>query len=134
MISINASVNGELIHTYQADGLLVSTPTGSTAYSMSVGGPIVVPQAQNFILSPVASHSLNVRPLIIPDNWSIDLEVHSRTHSYLVALDGRSKVLEQTTQLHITKAPFTIKVVKQLQHTFFDTLKKKLMWGIDKRN
>jgi NAD+ kinase len=75
-----------------------------------------------------------VRPLIIPDNWSIDLEVHSRTHSYLVALDGRSKVLEQTTQLHITKAPFTIKVVKQLQHTFFDTLKKKLMWGIDKRN
>jgi len=134
MISIDASVNGELIHTYQADGLLVSTPTGSTAYSMSVGGPIVVPQAQNFILSPVASHSLNVRPLIIPDNWSIDLEVHSRTHSYLVALDGRSKVLEQTTQLHITKAPFTIKVVKQLQHTFFDTLKKKLMWGIDKRN
>jgi len=134
MISINASVNGELIHTYQADGLLVSTPTGSTAYSMSVGGPIVVPQAQNFILSPVASHSLNVRPLIIPDNWSIDLEVHSRTHSYLVALDGRSKVLEQTTQLHIAKAPFTIKVVKQLQHTFFDTLKKKLMWGIDKRN
>jgi len=79
MISINASVNGELIHTYQADGLLVSTPTGSTAYSMSVGGPIVVPQAQNFILSPVASHSLNVRPLISPDNWSIDLEVHSRT-------------------------------------------------------
>ncbi|HOF98650.1 MAG TPA: NAD kinase [Paludibacteraceae bacterium] len=134
MISINASVNGELIHTYQADGLLVSTPTGSTAYSMSVGGPIVVPQAQNFILSPVASHSLNVRPLIIPDNWNIDLEVHSRTHSYLVALDGRSKVLEQTTQLHIAKAPFTIKVIKQLQHTFFDTLKKKLMWGVDKRN
>jgi NAD+ kinase len=134
MLSINASVNGEMVHTYQSDGLIISTPTGSTAYSMSVGGPLVVPQAQNFILSPIASHSLNVRPLIVPDSWTIELEVHSRNQCFLVALDGRSKVLEQTTTLRVSKADFTIKVVKQLNHTFFDTLKSKLMWGVDKRN
>jgi NAD+ kinase len=134
MMSINASVNGEMVHTYQADGLIVSTPTGSTAYSMSVGGPLVVPQAQNFILSPVASHSLNVRPLIIPDSWIIDLEVHSRSQCFLVAIDGRSKVLEQGVKLRISKADYTIRIVKQMNHTFFDTLKNKLMWGVDKRN
>lgn len=134
MISINASVNGEMVHTYQADGLIVSTPTGSTAYSMSVGGPIVAPQSQTFILSPVASHSLNVRPLIVPDSWTIDLEVNSRSQCFLVALDGRSKVFDHSTKLRITKADYTIKVIKQLNHTFFDTLKNKLMWGVDKRN
>ena len=134
MISINASVNGEMVHTYQADGLIVSTPTGSTAYSMSVGGPLVAPQSQNFILSPVASHSLNVRPLIVPDSWTIELEVHSRSQCYLVSLDGRSKVLDNSTKLRITKADYSIKVIKQLNHTFFDTLKNKLMWGVDKRN
>ena len=134
MMGINASVNGELVHTYQADGLIVSTPTGSTAYSMSVGGPLVVPQAQNIILSPVASHSLNVRPLIIPDSWTIELEIHSRSQNYLVALDGRSIVLEHTTRLRISKADYTVKIIKQFNHTFFDTLKNKLMWGVDKRN
>lgn len=134
MLSITASVNGEMVHTYHADGLLVATPTGSTAYSMSVGGPLVVPEAENFILSPIASHSLNVRPLIVPDTWVFELEVHSRSQCYLVALDGRSKVLELETKLKIRKADFTVKVVKQLNHTFFDTLKNKLMWGVDKRN
>ncbi len=134
MMSINASVNGELVHTYQADGLIVSTPTGSTAYSMSVGGPLVVPQAQNIILSPVASHSLNVRPLIVPDTWVIELDVHSRSQNFLVALDGRSKILNYKTKLRISKADYTVKIVKQLNHTFFDTLKNKLMWGVDKRN
>jgi NAD+ kinase len=134
MISVNTSVNGEVVHTYQADGLLVSTPTGSTAYSLSVGGPIVVPQAQSFILSPVASHSLNVCPLIIPDSWNIELEVFSRSHSYLISVDGRSKVLDVKTKLWITKADYTIKIVKQKDYTFFDTLKNKLMWGVDKRN
>ena len=89
MMSINASVNGQMVHTYHADGLILSTPTGSTAYSMSVGGPIVIPQTANFILSPIASHSLNVRPLIIPDSWTIELEVHSRSSNYLIAVDGR---------------------------------------------
>jgi len=134
MISINVSLNGEPINTYQADGLVISTPTGSTAYSMSVGGPLLVPQAENFVLSPVASHSLNVRPLVIPDSWVIDLDVHSRTHSYMISLDGRTKILEQSTRLHIKKAPYKLKVIKQENHTFFNTLKNKLMWGVDKRN
>jgi len=111
MISITASVNGEMVHTYHADGLLVSTPTGSTAYSMSVGGPLVVPEAENFILTPIASHSLNVRPLIVPDTWKFELEVHSRSQCYLVALDGRSKVLELKTKLRITKADYTVKII-----------------------
>ncbi|MBN2765541.1 MAG: NAD kinase [Paludibacteraceae bacterium] len=134
MISINAHLNSEAIHTYQADGLLISTPTGSTAYSLSVGGPIVVPQAQNFLLSPVASHSLNVRPLIVPDDWVIDLEVKSRSKCYQLSIDGRSVILNDNIKLRITKAPYTIKIVKVLNQTFFTTLKNKLMWGMDKRN
>ena len=134
MISINASINGDMVHTYQADGLIVATPTGSTAYSMSVGGPLMFPQTQNFILSPVASHSLNVRPLIVPDSWTIDLEVYSRSRSFLLSVDGRSKVLEQKTILRIKKAEHGVRIIKQLNQTFFDTLKNKLMWGVDKRN
>ncbi len=134
MISINVNLNEEPINRYQADGLVISTPTGSTAYSMSVGGPIVVPQARNFIISPVASHSLNVRPLVVPDDWIIDLEVKSRSHNYMVSLDGRTKILEQNTKLRVVRADYTIKVIKQKNHTFFDTLKSKLMWGMDKRN
>lgn len=134
MISIHTTLNGEPVHTYQADGLLLSTPTGSTAYSMSVGGPIVVPEAGNFILSPVASHSLNVRPLIVPDSWVIDLEVKSRSKCFQLAMDGRTTILDETTRLRISKAGFTIKVLKQANHTFFDNLKNKLMWGLDKRN
>ncbi|MBP6610088.1 MAG: NAD kinase [Paludibacter sp.] len=134
MISIHTTLNGEPIHTYQADGLLVSTPTGSTAYSMSVGGPIMVPQASNFILSPVASHSLNVRPLIVPDNWIIDLEVRSRSNCYQLALDGRNTIMTEQAKLRISKADFAVKILKQPNHTFFDNLKNKLMWGVDKRN
>ena len=134
MISINTHLNGEAIHTYQADGLLIATPTGSTAYSLSVGGPIVVPQAQSFLLSPVASHSLNVRPLIVPDDWVIELEVKSRSHCYQVSLDGRTMVMSENTKLKITKADFKIQVIKVLNQTFFITLKNKLMWGMDKRN
>jgi NAD+ kinase len=134
MISVSATVNGQFVHTYRADGLVVSTPTGSTAYSLSVGGPIVMPQAENIIIAPIATHSLNVRPLVIPDSWIIDLEVGSRNECFLVALDGRSQMLNLGTRLRISKADYTIKVVKQLDHTFFDTLKNKLMWGVDKRS
>jgi len=134
MIIVNAKTHGELINSYQADGLIISTPTGSTAYSMSVGGPIVVPQARSFVISPVASHSLNVRPLIVPDDWVIELEVLSRSNSYLISLDGRSKVMDQSTKLRIRKAEYDIKVLKPLNHTFFETLRNKLLWGLDKRN
>lgn len=134
MISINAYLNEEAIHSYHADGLIVATPTGSTAYSMSVGGPLMVPQAQNIILSPIASHSLTVRPLVVPDDWIIDLEVFSRNGCYLVTMDGRTMVLEQEVKIRISKADYQIRVAKQLNHTFFDSLKSKLMWGLDKRN
>jgi NAD+ kinase len=133
LIHIHAEVNGELLNTYQADGLIVATPTGSTAYSMSVGGPIVVPQANNFIISPVAPHSLTMRPLVIPDRWTITLQVESRNHNFLVSLDGHSKIYEDSEKMYIRKAPYSIKLVKQQGHTFFNTLKNKLMWGVDTR-
>lgn len=135
MISIEAFVGGEYFHTYRADGLIVSTPTGSTAYSLSVGGPILVPQARNLIVAPVASHSLNVRPLIIPNSWDVHLKMFSRSHSYLISLDGRSQIMSEQTELFIKRANHTIKIIKPSgNHTFFNTLKNKLMWGIDKRN
>ncbi|GHV43237.1 NAD kinase [Bacteroidia bacterium] len=134
MINIETKVNGKLINVYRADGLIIATPTGSTAYSMSVGGPLVVPQAANFILSPIASHSLNIRPLIIPDSWEIELAISSRSNSYLVALDGRSKVLKNENILFIRRAPHSVLIAKQKGRNFFDILKEKLMWGADTRN
>jgi NAD+ kinase len=134
MLSIITFLNGEAVHSYHADGLIIATPTGSTAYSMSVGGPLMVPQAQNIILSPVASHSLTVRPLVVPDTWIIELEVQSRSGCYQVTMDGRTIVLEEDVKIRISKGEYTISVAKQLNHTFFDSLKSKLMWGLDKRN
>lgn len=134
MIIVNAFANNELINSYQADGLIIATPTGSTAYSMSVGGPILVPQTNSFVISPVASHSLNVRPLIVPDNWIIELEVSSRSNSYLVSIDGRSKILDHSTRLRIQKADYCIQVLKRIDHPFFNTLRNKLLWGVDVRN
>ncbi len=133
MMTIHVNVKGELLNSYRADGLIISTPTGSTAYSMSVGGPIVVPQSNTFILAPVASHTLSIRPLIIPDNWELEISVSSRSKSFLVALDGRSDVFPQSANLKIRKAEHTVKVLKRANHTFFNTLKTKLMWGADKR-
>ena len=134
MLNIITYLNDEAVHAYHSDGLIVSTPTGSTAYSMSAGGPLLVPQAQNIILTPVASHSLTVRPLVIPDDWKIDLEVRSRSGNYQLTLDGRAMMLEQDKKIRISKAEYKIRVAKQLNHTFFDSLKSKLMWGLDKRN
>ena len=129
MISIHTWVNGVFLNTYQADGLLISTSTGSTAYSMSVGGPIVVPQANDFIITPVAPHSLNVRPLIIPDAWEIEIVVESRNKHFLIALDGRNNVFNEKTKLKIKKAAFTTKVIRLEDQDFFQTLRSKLMWG-----
>ena len=133
MISINAYLNGEYLHEYQADGLIVSTPTGSTAYSLSVGGPILMPQSPNLIIVPVASHSLTVRPIVIPDDLDIELRVNSRSGSFLISLDGRSKVLSQDVFVRISKAPFVVNTVRLHGHSFFTTLKTKLMWGVDAR-
>ncbi len=134
MISINVALNGEPLHTYQADGLLVATPTGSTAYSLSVGGPIMMPENHNLIIAPIASHSLNVRPLIIPDDWHIDLKISSRSHSFLASIDGRSITMPDTTTISISKANYTIRIIRLEGHSFLNTLKTKLMWGADIRS
>jgi len=134
MIGINTSLNGIAVHTYQADGLIVATPTGSTAYSLSVGGPLLVPETSNILLSPVASHSLNVRPLVIPETWVVDLEVNARTQNFQLSVDGRTMVLSDKVKVRISKASFNVRVVRPKNSSFFDTLKMKLMWGVDKRS
>ena len=134
MITIHTLLNDDYLTSYQADGLVVATPTGSTAYSMSVNGPILLPQNKNFILSPVAPHSLNVRPIVIPDDYNITLNVESRTGSFLVALDGRSEDIPVGNSLKISKANFATRVVKRFNQTFYQTLREKLMWGVDARS
>lgn len=133
MISIHTSVNGAYLTTYQADGLVIATPTGSTAYSLSVGGPVIVPHSQTMAITPVAPHSLNVRPVVICDDWEITLDVESRSHNFLIAIDGRSETCRQGSRLTIRKADYQIKVVKRASHIFFSTLRDKLMWGADGR-
>jgi NAD+ kinase len=133
MITIHTYLNDEYLTNYQADGLVVATPTGSTAYSMSVDGPIIIPQANNFVLSPVAPHSLTVRPLVIPEDFRIRLKVESRNNNFLVSLDGRSEVFPSGSTFFIEKADFTIKIVKRHNRNFYETLRKKLLWGTDVR-
>jgi NAD+ kinase len=130
MISIETRLNGELLHTYEADGLIIATATGSTAYNLSVGGPLMMPQTRGILLSPIASHSLNVRPLVVPDDWQIDLSVKSRNGSYMVSVDGRSQIFNDDTTLHVKKAPYTVKVVQTGENDFIHSLKAKLSWGI----
>jgi NAD+ kinase len=134
MITIHAYLNEEYLASYQADGLIIATPTGSTAYSMSVNGPILLPQNNNFVLSPVAPHSLTVRPIVIPDDYYIMLKVESRTKSFLISLDGRSEDFNTDISLKISKADFTTRVIKRFNHTFYQTLRDKLMWGKDVRS
>ena len=133
MISVRTCINGEYLVTYQADGLIVSTPTGSTAYGLSNGGPIIVPDADILCLTPVAPHSLNVRPIVINDDSEITLEVESRSHNFLVAIDGRSEKLLESTRLTIRKAPYTINIVKRDSRSYFSTLREKMMGGADHR-
>ena len=133
MITIHAEVDGEYLVTYQADGLIVSTPTGSTAYSLSNGGPIIVPCTGTLCLTPVAPHSLNIRPIVIPDGTVINLTVESRSHNFLIAVDGQSEKCAEGTSLTIHKAPYTIRIVKRSGHRYFSTLREKMMWGADSR-
>ena len=133
MISIRANINGQYLHTYQADGLIVSTPTGSTAYSLSNGGPIIVPGTKVFSMTAVAPHSLNVRPFVLPDSSVIELEVESRSHNFLVAIDGRSEKCAEGTKLTLRRAPYDIKVFKRSDHRYFNSLREKMMWGDDTR-
>jgi len=133
MILIHVNIDGEYLTSYQADGLIIATPTGSTAYSMSVGGPIMSPETSNFILSPIAPHSLTSRPLVVPDSSIMSLSIESRNSNFLVSLDGRSNIMSSDTQLMVHKAHSPLKVVKRLDHTFYETLREKLLWGTDPR-
>lgn len=133
MISIRISIDGEYLTTYQADGLIINTPTGSTGYALSVGGPIMTPQSQTFGVVPVAPHSLNVRPITLCDNVEVELSVESRSHQFLVAIDGRSESCAEDTRLILRRAPFNICVLKRPGTSFFRTLRNKLMWGSDVR-
>ena len=133
MIAIHTDINDEYLTTYQADGLIIGTPTGSTAYSLSVGGPIIVPQSDTISLTPVAPHSLNMRPIVLCDNSEISLRVESRSHSFLISLDGRSQSYPDNIHLRIRKAPYTVKVITRQGQSFFSTLRKKMMWGADNR-
>lgn len=133
MITIQTKINDSYLATYQSDGLIVATPTGSTAYSLSSGGPIIEPNSESFVITPIAPHSLNVRPFVIKDNNSVNLKIESRNHSYLVSIDGHSYTCNEETELTIRKAPYTIRLVKRKNLHFYDTLRNKLMWGVDKR-
>ncbi len=133
MIAIHTSINDEYLTTYQADGLILSTPTGSTAYSLSNGGPIIVPQSSTVSVTPVAPHSLHMRPIVIPDRWTLSLNVDSRSHNFLIALDGRNYTCPDHATLTVYKGEYTIRVVKRQRQDFFSTLRTKLGWGADAR-
>ena len=129
MLTIETKVNGELLHTYHSDGLVLSTPTGSTAYNLSIGGPLVVPQNKTIILTPIAPHSLTVKPIVVPDDWTFDIRVNSRYDTYMVSVDGRSQSLSTDMSLHIERATYTVKVVQIGDNSFLKSLRTKLNWG-----
>ena len=134
MIKIHTYLNGEFLNTYWADGLIVATPTGSTGYSLSCNGPVVFPDSGSFVITPVAPHNLNVRPIIVPDNNIISFEIESRAEQIICALDSRREIVSKNVQLAIKKESFAIKLVRLSENNFLQTLRNKLTWGLDKRN
>lgn len=134
MIIVHAYVDGEFLNTYWADGLIISTPTGSTAYSLSVGGPIIYPQSDNFIIAPISPHNLTVRPLVVSDRTVIRLKLEKISGKVLVSLDHRYQTLDNTVEMEIKKAKYKVKLLKCPGTTFYKTLRGKLMWGMDRRN
>ncbi|MEC5147488.1 NAD kinase [Chitinophaga sp. 212800010-3] len=134
MVKIHTYLNGEFLNTYWADGLIVATPTGSTGYSLSCGGPIVFPDAGNFVITPVAPHNLNVRPIIVPNDNVISFEVEGRSDQFLCTLDSRMETIDNTVQLAVKKEHFKISLLRLDDSNFLHTLRNKLLWGIDARN
>lgn len=134
MIKIHTFLNGEFLNTYWADGLIVATPTGSTGYSLSCNGPVVFPDSGSFVITPVAPHNLNVRPIIVPDSNIISFEIESRSDQIICALDSRREVVSKDVQLAIKKESFDINLVRLSENNFLQTLRNKLTWGLDKRN
>ncbi len=134
MINIQVSINGAFLYSVWADGMIIATPTGSTAYSLSVGGPILSPDSENFVINAIAPHNLTVRPIVVPDTSILDLQVEGRGTQYLTSLDSRSIIVDHTTTMRVKKADFKLKTLHLHDQTFYQTLRNKLMWGMDKRN
>jgi len=134
MIKIHTYLNGEFLNTYWADGLIVATPTGSTGYSLSCGGPVVFPQTSSFVITPVAPHNLNTRSILVPDDSVISFEVEGRAEHFLCTLDSRTEAIASGTQLAVKREKFTIGLIRPDEHNFLNTIRQKLYWGIDKRN
>lgn len=134
MVVIHAYLDGEYLNSYWCDGLIIATPTGSTAYSLSCGGPVIVPNANNFVITPVAPHHLNVRPVVVPDSAIIQLELEGHQDSFLCSLDSRSEVIDSSYTLTIKKESFSLQLVRLKESDFLSTLRNKLLWGFDKRN
>lgn len=134
MITVHAFIDGEYLNSYWSDGLIVSTPTGSTGYSLSCGGPIVLPHSNNFVITPVSAHNLNVRPLIVSDESVISFEIEGRSNKFLVSLDSRSESVDSKVQLAVRKEDFKAKLIKFNDSNYLDTLRQKLNWGLDLRN
>ena len=134
MIATHVTVDDRFLNTYWADGLIVSTPTGSTAYSLSCGGPIIMPGSQNIIFTPIAPHNLNVRPLVVPNDVKIRLSAEGREEDFLLTIDSRAFEINAQVEIHLKTAPFKINLINLEHQYFFNTIRKKMMWGADKRN
>ncbi|KQC00201.1 NAD kinase [Pedobacter sp. Hv1] len=134
MMIIHAYMNGEFINSYWADGLIIATPTGSTAYSLSCGGPIILPNAQNFVITPIAPHNLNVRPIIVPDDVKLTFEIEARSTKFLVSCDSRTETVDRSVKININKASFNVNLLRLNNESYLTTLRNKLLWGIDTRN
>lgn len=134
MIKIHTYINGELLNTYWADGLILATPTGSTGYSLSCAGPVVFPETGSFVLTPIAPHNLNVRPIVIPDNTIVSFEIESRSDEVICALDSRRELVDKNVLLAVRRENFGVNLVRLNENNFLQTLRNKLSWGLDKRN
>ena len=134
MIKIHTYLNGEFLNTYWADGLIVATPTGSTGYSLSCNGPVVFPDSASFVITPVAPHNLNIRPIIVPDDNIISFEIEGRTDGFLCTLDSRREIVTKEIQLAVKKESFGVNLIRLNENNFLQTLRSKLSWGLDKRN
>ncbi|MEC3878916.1 NAD kinase [Parapedobacter sp. 10938] len=134
MITINAHVNGELLNAYWADGIIVATPTGSTAYSLSCGGPILMPGSGNFVITPISPHNLNVRPVVISDEVELRLDIESRSGKFLLSCDSKTTAVSSAIRLTVRKAPYQAKLIRLKNYRYFSTLRNKLLWGLDARN
>ncbi len=134
MIVVHTYIDGEFLNSYWADGVIVSTPTGSTGYSISCGGPLVLPQSDNFIITPVSPHNLTVRPIVVPDSSRLSFTIEGRSNSFLISLDSRFETVDNSIRLEVTKEKFKTKLVKLKDNNYFKTLRQKLNWGLDVRN